>query len=157
MDKRYLVAAELLLTWFGVVALSPLGGQTIEETCKARDARTGDAYVRVAWTSVATGFDDVQIAYCVLRGDHDAKLSFERDAEIVYFALSSPQRAADRRNYTFRITTSTGRVMSQGPALLQPLARQPQSCRVDVCQFFTEPGERVVSVAVQAGPRARKR
>lgn len=156
MNKRYITGAELLITWLTLAALRPIGGQTIEEVCKARDARNGDATVRVAWTSVDTNLDDVQITYCVLRGDHDAKLAFERDAEIVYFALSSPERRADARPYTFTIKTSKGRVMKQGPAVLQPLAREPQSCRVDVCQFFTEPGERVISVAVQAG-RARKR
>lgn len=157
MNKPYVALAEVLVAWFALVALTPLGGQTIEETCKSREGRTFDAQVRVAWTNVDTGYDDVDVAYCVLRGAPDARLVFERNAEIVYFALSSPQRNADRRPYTFTITTSRGRVIRQGPALLQPTARQPQSCRVDVCQFFTEPGERVISVAVQAGRSPRRR
>jgi len=157
MNKRYRTGVELLLTWLTLAALKPAGGQTVEEVCKARDARAGDATVRVAWTSVGGDFDDVQIMYCVLHGDRDAKLAFERDAEIVYFALSSPERRNDARSYTFSVKTSRRRILKQGPAVLQPIAREPQSCRVDVCQFFTEPGERVISVAVHAGAAARKR
>ena len=133
------------------MALGPARSQTVEEACRARDARLADAHVRIAWTTVDTGNDDVDVAYCVLHGDANARLSFERDAEIVYFALSSEQPHSDARAYTFTIKTSQGRSIRQGPALIQPLARQPQSCRVDVCQFFTEPGERVVSVAVETG------
>jgi hypothetical protein len=124
--------------------------QTIDEVCADRGARTEDARVRIAWTDLDTDHDDVRISYCVLRGDLDAKLSFERNAEIVYFALASIDRRVDRRPYTFVIRTSTGRVLRQGPALLQPVAKQLVSCRVDVCQFFTDPGERVISVSVEA-------
>ena len=132
------------------LAFAPVTSQTIDEVCSDRGARTDDARVRVAWTDLDIDFDDVRVSYCVLRGDRDAKLSFERDAEIVYFALASLDRRADRRSYTFVIRTSTGRELRQGPALLQPVAKQRVSCRVDVCQFFTDPGERVISVSVQA-------
>lgn len=147
----------LLVVWLAAVAFSPGPRQTIEDLCFDPGARVDDARVRVSWTEVETDYDDVRITYCVLRGDRDAKLTFERDAEIVYFALSSIDRNADRRPYTFVIRTSNGRVLRQGPAVLQPVARQPVSCRVDVCQFFTEPGERVISVAVESGQHARKR
>lgn len=139
------------------MALTPLRGQTVEQICKDPDGRINDARVRVAWTDIETMYDDVRVAYCVLRGDGNAKLSFERNAEIVYFALSNVDRRADRRKYTFTVRTSTGRVIRQGPALLQPTDREPQSCRVDVCQFFTEPGERVVAVSVESGEQARRR
>lgn len=147
----------LLFASMSVVAFAPARRQTIEEICFDPGARVDDARVRVSWTEVETNYDDVRISYCVLRGDRDAKLSFERDAEIVYFALSSVDRKADRRPYTFVIRTSNGRVVRQGPAVLQPVAKQPMSCRVDVCQFFTEPGERVISVAVESGQHARRR
>jgi hypothetical protein len=147
----------VLILSLAAMALRPLGGQTVEEVCKDPDGKTNGARVRVAWTNVETNYDDVRITYCVLHGDHDAKLTFERDAEIVYFALSNVDKKADRRKYTFAIHTSTGRVLRQGPALLRPSAKEPQSCRVDVCQFFTEPGERVVSVAVESGERERRR
>lgn len=141
----------LLLSLLGITALgyAPVTGQTIDEVCSDRGARTDDATVRVAWTDLDTGYDDVRVSYCVMRGHLDAKLSFERNAEIVYLALASIDRRVDRRPYTFVIRTSTGRVLRQGPALLQPVAKQLVSCRVDVCQFFTDPGERVISVSVE--------
>ncbi len=139
------------------LSLTPLPGQTIEEICRVPDSRVADARVRVAWTAVQTDQHDVRVSYCVLRGDADAHLAFERNAEIVYFGLSARERIADRRSYTFIVRTSTGRVIKQGPAVLKPLARQPQSCRVDMCQFFTNPGERVVSVSVATDQPARQR
>jgi hypothetical protein len=153
MHARNLSLTKLLLAWPAVLALAPLHSQTVEEACRARDARMADTRVRVAWTPVQTASDEVNVAYCVLHGDADAKLSFERNAEIVYFALSSAQPRADRRAYTFTIKTSAGRVMKQGPAIIRAVAREPLTCRVDVCQFFTEPGERVVSVAVESRRR----
>lgn len=144
----------VLLLSATAMALTPLRGQTVEEVCRDPGGKTNGARVRVSWTDVATTYDDVRITYCVLRGNNDAKLAFERDAEIVYFALANVDRKADRRKYTFTIRTSTGRVLRQGPALLQPNAKEPQSCRVDVCQFFTEPGERVVYVTVESADQA---
>lgn len=148
---------QIFLAWFAALAMTPLPGQTIEELCSDRGGRTDDAWVRVAWTEVETSFDDVRISYCVLRGNLDASLNFERDAEIVYFALANVERKAERRGYTFVLKTSQGRTLRQGPAQLQPMARQPVTCRVDVCQFFTEPGERVISVAVESGQQTRRR
>ncbi|MGQ0815389.1 MAG: hypothetical protein ACT4O1_13180 [Gemmatimonadota bacterium] len=147
----------LLYVWFAALAMAPLPGQTIEELCHERGSRTDNAWVRVSWTDIETAFDDVRVSYCVLRGDPDAKLAFERDAEIVYLALANVDRKVDRRSYTFFVKTSEGRLLKQGPALLQPLAKQPVSCRVDVCQFFTEPGERVISVSVESGQQKRRR
>jgi hypothetical protein len=157
MSKKRKHLVQLFFAWFLALAFVPLGHQTIEEACKDPSARVEDASVRVAWTDVETDYDDVRVTFCVLRGDRDAKLAFERDAEIVYFALANVDRRAERRNYTFTIRTSHGRLIRQGPAMLQPLAKQPVSCRVDVCQFFTEPGERVTSVSVESSQEARRR
>lgn len=157
MNTRHKTLLKLIFAWFAALAFAPARPQTLEELCYDPGARIDDARVRVSWTEVETNYDDVRITYCVLRGDRDAKLAFERDAEIVYFALSAIDRKADRRPYTFVIKTSQGRVLRQGPAVLQPVGKQPMSCRVDVCQFFTEPGERVISVAVQSGQQARRR
>lgn len=149
MAKRYSAFLKLLLAWFAAVAFTPLRNQTVEQVCRDPAGRMDDARVRVAWTPVASAYDDVLVTYCIMRGEPTAHLAFERNAEIVYFALSTTQRKADRRAFTFVVRTSAGRLIRQGPALLQPLAKDPISCRVDVCQFFTEPGERVVSVAVE--------
>ena len=122
--------------------------QTVEQVCSTAQGRLQDARVRVAWTVLPTSNEEVKISYCILRGEKDAKLDFERDAEIVYFALASEDRNAPRRTYEFSVKTSEGRTLRQGPVTLLPVARQPQSCRVEVCQFFTNPGERVVEVTV---------
>jgi hypothetical protein len=141
--------ARVCFVWFMALAWTPASPpQTIEQVCSNIAGRTQDARVRVAWTQLATVYDGVQISYCIMRGDKNAKLDFERDAEIVYFALASEDGQADRKTYVFTIKTSDGRVLQQGPALLQPVAKQPQSCRVEVCQFFTNPGERVIEVSV---------
>jgi hypothetical protein len=157
MRTHIIILAKLFVISCTALALPPRPGppQTVEEVCRSRETRTNHARVRVAWTDVATMYDDVRISYCILRGNADAKLAFERDAEIVYFALATvDKKQPDRRKYTFVVKTSGGRVITQGPALLQPLERQPSSCRVDVCQFFTEPGERVISVAVDTPAHA---
>jgi hypothetical protein len=147
---------KVFLAWFAALAMMPVPDGTIEKLCSDRGGKTDDAWVRVSWTDVETAFDDVRISYCVLRGNHDASLDFERDAEIVYFALANVERKAERRTYTFAIRTSHGKTIRQGPAQLQPVARQPVTCRVDVCQFFTDPGERVISVTVETGPSVRR-
>lgn len=122
--------------------------QSVEQVCANAQGRLQDARVRVAWTVLPTAHEEVQISYCILRGEKNAKLDFERDAEIVYFALASEGRNAPRRTYEFSVKTSEGRTLKQGPVALLPVARQPQSCRVEVCQFFTNPGEHVIEVTV---------
>jgi hypothetical protein len=149
MRTRYLLIAMAFSACVATLESATLDSQTIDEACSDRGSRLADSRVRVAWTEIDTGYDDVRVSYCVLRGDATAKLDFERDAEIVYFGLASVDRKADRRVYTFAVRTSTGRVLRQGPALIQPVAKQLASCRVDVCQFFTDPGERVISVFVE--------
>lgn len=155
MKTRYLVLAMAMSACVASLSSAPAPGNNIDEVCADRAGRTEGARVRVAWTDLSTDYDDVRVSYCVLRGERNARLDFERDAEIVYFALSSTERRADRRDYTFIIRTSAGRVLRQGPAQIQPVAKQPASCRVDVCQFFTDPGERVISVSVEANKTAR--
>ena len=156
MTKRIRALFSIFLASFPALALMPVPDATIEQLCSDRGGKSDDAWVRVSWTDVETAFDDVRISYCVLRGNRDASLDFERDAEIVYFALASVERTAERRAYTFAIKTSQGNTIRQGPAQLKPVARQPVTCRVDVCQFFTDPGERVISVSVEAGNSVRR-
>jgi hypothetical protein len=146
----------LMISACFVMAASHAEPQTVEEACTSR-GRLLDARVRVGWTAIATVYRDVTVSYCVLRGDRTARLDFERDADIVYFGLASEDIGRPWKNYAFTITTSTGRVIRQGPALLKPVAREPQSCRVEVCQFFTNPGERVVTVSVVTAANSRGR
>lgn len=144
--------------WFLALAWAPARTppQTVEQVCSSNDGRLQDSRVRVAWTPITTVYEGVQISYCILRGEKNAKLEFERDAEIVYFALAADERTGDQKPYEFTVRTSSGRIIKSGPALLIPVANQPQSCRVEVCQFFTNPGERVISVSVVT-KGARKR
>jgi hypothetical protein len=128
--------------------MGPTTPQSIEQVCSTVQGKLQHAHVRVAWTVLPTSNEEVRISYCILRGEKDAKLDFERDAEIVYFALASEDENAPRRTYEFSVKTSEGRTLRQGPVALLPVAREPQSCRVEVCQFFTNPGERVVEVTV---------
>ena len=157
MNNYPILAAILGYLVVAPVPSAPKAPQTVEQACSEVNSRFQDARVRVAWTRLRTADDDVQVSYCILRGERDAKLEFERDAEIVYFALASEERHAPRKTYVFTIKTSEGRIMQQGPASLQPLAKQPQSCRVEFCQFFTDPGERVVEVTVVTTQSTRKR
>ena len=158
MIKWTAIYGALAFSFVGSEAAAPrTPPQTVEQVCASAGARLQDARVRVAWTELATLHENVQISYCILRGEKTAKLDFERDAEIVYFGLASDARNAPRRSYVFTIRTSEGRIIQQGPATLQPVAKQPQSCRVEVCQFFTDPGERVVEVSVVTPQQARKR
>ena len=150
----------LLAVWFLATASSEPPSrpppQTVEQACSTLAGRLVDARVRVAWTPLATVYDGVQISFCILRGDKNARLAFERDAEIVFFALASDERDVDRKTYEFSIRTSEGRVLKQGPVLLQPVAHEPQTCRVEVCQFFTNPGERVVEVMVVTNQKRKR-
>lgn len=158
MNRYSLLAALMGALWYGAVPVpAPVRPQTVEQACSELNARYQDARVRVAWTTLPTAETNVQVSYCILRGEKDAKLEFERDAEIVYFALASDDRNAPRKSYMFTIKTSEGRVIQQGPALLQPLAKEPQSCRVEFCQFFTDPGERVIEVTVVTSQGTRRR
>jgi hypothetical protein len=153
------LATGLLSLVLAMTAGPPTTPQSVEQVCATVQGRLQDARVRVAWTVLPTSSETVQISYCILRGEKNARLDFERDAEIVYFALASEERNAPRRTYEFSVKTSEGRTLRQGPVALLPVARQPQSCRVEVCQFFTNPGERVVEVTVVTsdGTVARKR
>ncbi len=141
------LAAGLLSTALAV-SVPPKTPQSVEQVCTTAQGKLQDARVRVAWTVLPTANDEIQISYCILRGEKDAKLDFERDAEIVYFGLAGDDRKAPKRLYEFAVKTSEGRTLRQGPVALLPVARQPHSCRVEVCQFFTNPGEHVVEVTV---------
>jgi hypothetical protein len=155
MINQSLVLGVLVSLFTGASEPVPVP-QSVEQACTSTQGRVQDARVRVAWTPLPTADEGVQISYCILRGEKNAKLEFERDAEIVYFALAGETRNAARKLYVFSVKTSEGRIIKQGPAALQPVAKQPQSCRVEVCQFFTNPGERVIQVTVvTSGTRKR--
>ncbi|HEY8509830.1 MAG TPA: hypothetical protein VIL32_15815, partial [Steroidobacteraceae bacterium] len=90
--NNYAIAAALIgYLGAGPVPSRPTPPQTVEQACTEVNARFQDARVRVPWTPLPTADDGVQVSYCILRGEKDAKLEFERDAEIVYFALASEE------------------------------------------------------------------
>ncbi len=138
----------------GIVAVMVLGvprGQTRPETleaaCERAGSRVGAAVVRQPWTTAYKG-NGVEVQFCVLRGASDSPLEFERNAEIVHFMVIGTDRVAKPGRYTFRVITSTGRTLVQGPATIEAGPGFRRGCRADVCQFITEPDEFVTAVSV---------
>lgn len=143
-----------IIALVGVAAIAVVGmrsGQTrpdtLEVACERAGATVGSATVRQPWTAAYTG-DGVEVQFCVLRGAYDSPLVFERNAEIVHFVVVGTDAEAKRARYSFRVTTSEGRVLEQGPALIEAGPGFRRGCRADVCQFITEPNEYVSAVGV---------
>ena len=143
----------LLVSIAAVVTVAVMGMRgeqtpaTLEAACERNGATVGALSVRVPWqTAHASSGSEVQ--FCVLRGAPDAPLEFERNAEIVYFVVLGTRANAKPAHYTFRVHTSTGRTIEQGPALIEPGRGFRRGCRAEVCQFITEPAEHVTSVGV---------
>lgn len=121
---------------------------TLESACERAGARIGSAVVRQPWRAAYAGHG-VEVQFCVLRGAYNSPLEFERNAEVVHFVVVGTQREPVSDRYTFRVTTSRGRELIQGPAEIEAGPGFRRGCRADVCQFITEPGEFVSAVGVQ--------
>lgn len=121
---------------------------TLEAACERAGASVGGAVVRQPWRAAYTG-NGVEVQFCVLRGAYNSALAFERNAEIVHFVVVGTQREPVSDRYTFKVTTSRGRELVQGPAEIEAGPGFRRGCRADVCQFITEPGEFVSAVGVQ--------
>lgn len=127
----------------------PCRTQSVERACEQIGRTTVDGVVvRIPWTPVRRVYDDVEVRYCVLRGDDDAP-AYARGAEIVQFALVGLGKRPVWRRYAFDVQTSWGRKLRQGPLSVRTQPGQLVMCRLEVCQFFTEPGETVSSVSVE--------
>ena len=118
---------------------------TLEAACERAGASVGSAVVRQPWRAAYAG-NGVEVQFCVLRGAYNSPLDFERNAEIVYFVVVGTQREPVSDRYTFKVTTSRGRELVQGPAEIEAGPGFRRGCRADVCQFITEPGEFVSAV-----------
>ena len=126
-----------------------MGSESAEErACAAAGARIGHETVRLAWTRVDVIYRNVDVFYCVLRGDPDAPLDFARDAERIRFSLVGRGDDVKTADVAFAVTTAEGRTIALGPAAVRIAPRSHRSCRVEICSAFTEPGDRVVSVEV---------
>lgn len=147
MIAPFPLAAALLLP---ASAPTPvLGTESAEaRACFAPDARLGHETVRVPWTRIRVLRGDVDVLYCVFRGDDDAPLTFARDAERVRFSLVGRGEEARTEAIGFEVRTSWGRTLMVGPASVRIEPRNRRSCRVEICTAFTDPGERVLSVDV---------
>lgn len=121
---------------------------TLESACERAGARIGSAVVRQPWRAAYAG-RGVEVQFCVLRGAYNSPLEFERNAEVVHFVVVGTQREPVSDRYTFRVTTSRGRELIQGPTEIEAGPGFRRGCRADVCQFITEPGEFVSAVGVQ--------
>jgi hypothetical protein len=124
--------------------------QSVEHACERAGRTTVDGVtVRIPWTRVQRVYDDgVEVRYCVLRGD-DSAPEYARGAEIVQFALVGLGSRPAWGRYAFDVTTTLGRTLRQGPLSVRTQPGQLVMCRLEVCQFFTEPGEGVSKVSVE--------
>lgn len=142
-----------VLAGLGAAAVAGMRGnqarpEPLEVACARAGSEVGAAVVRQAWTAAYAG-DGVEVQFCILRGAYDSPLTFERDAEIVHFVVIGTNGRPVPGRYTFRVTTTSGRVLEQGPAAIEAGAGFRRGCRADVCQFITEPGEHVRAVGVR--------
>lgn len=144
----------ILFAIAGALTAAVMGGRTeqspatLEAACERSGSSVGTLSVRVPWQT-AHEAPASAVQFCVLRGAADAPLEFERNAEVVYFVVVGTRPEAKVGRYTFRVHTSHGRTIEQGPARIEPGAGFRRGCRAEVCQFITEPHERVTSVGVQ--------
>jgi hypothetical protein len=120
-----------------------------EWACRGEDRRVGHGTVRVPWKRIAVVYDDVDVLYCVFTGDSDSPLAFERGAERIRFTLVGRGEQVRDGSFSFAVTTSTGRSIRLGPAAIHIAPGGQRSCRVEICQAFTDPGERVVDASVR--------
>ncbi|HET9986573.1 MAG TPA: hypothetical protein VFQ38_23550 [Longimicrobiales bacterium] len=143
------MVARSILTAMLMVSSWWRGTQSVEHACERAGRTTVDGVtVRTPWTPLRRVYDDVEVRYCVLRGD-DAAPEYARGAEIVQFALVGLGRRPVWRWYAFDVQTSRGRTLRQGPLSVRTQPGQLVMCRLEVCQFFTEPGEVVSKVSVE--------
>ena len=149
--RRVFNSVFLLVGIAAIAFVGMRGGQsrpdTLEAACERAGSTIGSAVVRQAWKPALTG-NGVEVQFCVLRGAYDSPLAFERNAEIVHFMVVGTKQEAKRGRYTFRVTTTEGRVLEQGPAMIEAGPGFRRGCRADVCQFITEPDEYVSAVQV---------
>jgi hypothetical protein len=128
------------------------GPSAAHRACGGRGRSVGDETVHVPWTRVRTVGENIGVHYCVMRGRVDASFPFLRDAEHVYFTLSRPGPGTVETTLLFTVQTSTGRIVQLGPSRIRVAPWEQPSCRIEVCQMFTEPGERIGAVDVKVVP-----
>ena len=120
-----------------------------DRACLNEGSRIGHATVRVAWTSIRRIDDQVEAIYCVFRGDSDSPLAFERNAERVRFALVNSGDEFREGRFKFVVRTKANQRIELREASIRMAPRNQLSCRIEVCQAFTDPGDHVVSVEVR--------
>jgi hypothetical protein len=120
-----------------------------ERACVTEGSRIGHATVRVAWTTIRRIDDQVEAVYCVFRGDADSPLAFERNADRVRFALINSGDEFRESRFQFVVHTAENQRVELREASIRMAPRNQLSCRIEVCQAFTDPGDHVVSVEVR--------
>src|SRR5690606_1714407 len=98
-----------------------------ERACGNENTRLDHETVRVPWSSLGLVDDDVEAFYCVFHGDDDAPLTFLRDAERVRFSLVGRGQTVKDETVGFLITTTSGRVITLGPAEVRIAPRNRRS------------------------------
>jgi hypothetical protein len=129
---------------------TPIGETEEDRACSTEGSEFGHARVRVPWTPIRRLDDEIQAYYCVFTGDGDSPLPFERNAERVRFTLTSSADVPREEEFQFIVHTSENRSIELRRASIRVAPRGQPSCRIEICQAFTDPGERVVGVEVSS-------
>lgn len=127
-----------------------VGGTEEDRACQVEGAEVGHAKVRVPWTPIRRIDDDVEALFCVVTGDADSPLLFERNADRVRFTLVSGASTVKEGDFQFIARTSANNRIELRRATIRIAPGGQPSCRIEVCQAFTDPGERIVAVEVRS-------
>jgi hypothetical protein len=110
---------------------------------------------RSAWLRVGAGEPDIEVQYCVARMGPSTAIP-DSAGEVVWFSLLGTGPEVKTVAYSFVIRTSQGRVLRQGPARIRVEPSKRHSCRLEICEFVTRPGEKVLSVGFRKETRGRR-
>jgi hypothetical protein len=111
-----------------------------------------DLAARSTWLPIGKRDPDIEVQYCVARLPASGVVP-DSGGEVVWFSLLGKGQEVKTVAYSFVITTSQGRVLRQGPARIRVEPSKRHSCRLEICEFVTRPGEKVLSVGFRQETR----
>jgi hypothetical protein len=114
-----------------------------------------DTSGRTTWLPVGARDPDVEVQYCVARMGTTGAVP-DSGGEVVWFSLLGKGQEVKTVAYSFVIRTSQGRVLRQGPARIRVEPSKRHTCRLEICEFVTRPGEKVLSVGFKQEVRGRR-
>lgn len=122
--------------------------------CRAAGSEVFGQIVQTPWTSVTTLDGEVEVVACIMRGEPDARPAFLRDADRIVFALVGHGDREVNPTVRFSVRMDSGRTLDLGPAWIRVKPDGALTCRIDICEAFGEPGERVKEIRVETHPPA---